>query len=82
MKNLRMHEKLNLGECVDVNRIGRSVGVGLFVLDSFETGVDYCDAANEAWIWSIGKHCITGVMMAAIDSRFYQNPQYECLWLR
>jgi hypothetical protein len=82
MKNLRMREKLDLGECLDVNKIGHSIGAGLFVLDTYQDGVDYCDAASDAWIWSIGKHVTTGVIMAAIDSRFYQNPQYECLWLR
>lgn len=82
MKNLRMREKLDLGECVDVNKIGRSIGVGLYVLDSYEEGKDYCDAANDCWIWSIGKSVATGQIMAAIDTRYYQNPLYECLWLR
>jgi len=82
MKNLRMREKLDLGECIDVNKIGHSIGAGLFVLDVYEDGTDYCDAANDQWIWSIGKHAVSGKIMAAIDTRFYQNPHYECLWLR
>lgn len=82
MKNLRMREKLDLGECIDVNKIGHSIGDGLFVLNSYQDGVDYCDAANEAWIWCIGKNIITGEILAAIDTRFYQNPHYNCLWLR
>lgn len=82
MKNLRMREKLDLGECIDVNKIGHSIVVGLFVLDGYVDGKDYCDAANEAWIWSIGKNIVTGQIMAATDSRFYQNPHYTALWLR
>lgn len=82
MKNLRMREKLDLGECIDVNKIGHSIGVGLFVLDEYHDGVDYCDAANDQWIWSIGKNAVSGTIVAAIDTRFYQNAQYECLWLR
>lgn len=82
MKNLRMREKLDLGECIDVNKIGHSIGTGLFVLDSYEDGKDYCDASSDAWIWSIGRHISSGVVIASIDSRFYQNPQYVCLWLR
>jgi hypothetical protein len=81
MNNLRMREKLDLGECLDVNRIGRVLGGGLFVLYAYTDGVDYCDAANEAWIWSIGK-AIDGTIVAAIDTRFYQNEAYTCLWLR
>lgn len=82
MKNLRMCEKLDLGECIDVNQIGRAAGPGVFVLSSYEGGVDYCDAANDQWIWSIGKDILTGEILAATDTRFYQHPQYECLWLR
>jgi hypothetical protein len=77
-----MHEKLNLGECLDVNAIGRPIGGGLFELDSCQMDVDYCDAATEQWIWSIGKSLADGTIVASIDGRFYQNPQYECLWLR
>lgn len=82
MKNLRMKEKLDVGECLDVNAIGHSIGAGMYVLDSYEAGKDYCDAASEAWIWSIGRHAVSGKVFAAIDARFYQNPRYECLWLR
>jgi hypothetical protein len=82
MKNLRMREKLDLGECIDVNRIGRSLGDGLFVLNSFEPGVDYCDAANDHWIWSIGKSLADGTIVASTSDQFYKNPEYECLWLR
>lgn len=82
MKNLRMHEKLNLGECVDVNQIGRPLGKGLFELRQYEDGTDYCDAVGEEWIWSIGRHAVDGTIVASIDTRFYDNPLYECLWLR
>jgi hypothetical protein len=82
MKNLRMREKLDLGECVDVNKIGRVDGPGVFVLTRYVDGVDYCDAANDQWIWSIGKDVDTGEIVAATDTRFYQHPQYVCLWLR
>ena len=82
MKNLRMREKLDLGECLDVNKIGRSIGHGLFILTSYEDGVDYCDAAHDQWIWSIGKDRATGEIVASSDTRFYQHPEYECLWLR
>ena len=82
MKNLRMREKLDLGECLDVNKIGRPVGHGVFVLARYEDGKDYCDAANEQWIWSIGRDVLNGEIIAAVDTRFYQHPQYTCLWLR
>jgi hypothetical protein len=82
MSNLRMQEKLELGECIDVNAIGHSIGAGLYVLDRYEDGKDYCDAASELWIWSIGKNKASGKIFAAIDTRFHQNPYHDCLWLR
>jgi hypothetical protein len=82
MTNLRMQEKLDLGECLDVNTIGRVDSPGVFVLAHYEDNIDYCDAANEQWIWSIGKDTRTGEIVAATDTRFYQHPQYNCLWLR
>lgn len=82
MSNLRMREKLDAGECIDVNTIGRSIGSGVFVLKSYVDGVDYCDAANDQWIWSIGKDLLTNEILASTDTRFYQHPQYNCLWLR
>jgi hypothetical protein len=82
MNNLRMREKLDLGECLDVNKIGHAIGNGRFVLDRYEDGVDYCDAATEQWIWSIGRRVLDGVIVAAIDTSMYLNPAYECIWLR
>jgi hypothetical protein len=32
-------------------------------------------------IWSIGRRA-DGCYFAAPDSRFYQNPRFECVWLR
>lgn len=82
MKNLRMCEKLNLGECIDVRQIGREIGNGLFVLDEYKDGVDYCDAQTEQWIWSIGKRIEDDVIVASLDTSLYMNPQFVCVWLR
>jgi len=43
---------------------------------------DFCDAKEEAWIWSIGRHRQTGEIHASKQGDLYENPAYECLWLR
>lgn len=82
MKNLRMCEKLNLGECLNVREIGHEISQGFFELDRYEDGVDYCDALTEQWVWSIGRRVEDGVIVASLDTSLYMNPQFVCLWLR
>ena len=93
MTNLRMKEALEAGECVDVSAC-EEVEPGVFELrgDARESaedsvgaqgwGVDFCVASREAWIWSIGKRRSDGAVLASTDARFYQHPDFECLWLR
>ena len=81
MRNQAMRRKLDKAEAVDVSKCERD-GSGNYILESFTEGVDYCDAAIEVWIWSIGKHIETGKILASPDGRFYKNPAYTCLWLR
>lgn len=82
MINLRMAEKLKQEKCIDVLTIGKEIESGLYELNDFEEDVDYCDAKKELWIWSIGKRYSDNKIYAATDGRFYQNKNYECLWLR
>ena len=82
MINLAMERKMKKGECIDVRTIGEDLGEGRFKLRSFDEDKDYCDAEYEQWIWSIGKHLTTGDIIASYSAEFYQNPEYECLWLR
>lgn len=72
------------GDTLDVRAIGRAARgrPGEFILDTFAEGIDYADVDNGAWIHSIGRHKKTGKIYASIYSNFYQNPDYECLWLR
>lgn len=80
--NMRMQEKLDSNECIDVLKIGREISPGLYLLSHFVEDVDYADIQKEAWIWSIGRNVKTGEIHAATSSQFYLNPNYECLWLR
>lgn len=82
MINQRMQEKLEKGEALDVLKIGREIKPGLYALDQFQADVDYCDAKHEIWIWSIGRNKATWEILASTSSEFYQNPQFDCLWLR
>jgi len=82
VNNVRMQEKLEARECLDVRVIGEEIMPGVFLLHDFITEVDYADAQNEAYIWSIGRHRETGEIHASTRGEFYQNPLYDCLWLR
>jgi hypothetical protein len=48
----------------------------------FVEGKDYCNAATEAWIWSIGVHRETGRVWALQRGSKYRNPAFVCIWLR
>ena len=84
MENRAMERKLDTGDALDVNVIGNKHAgfAGVWRIEKYLEGMDYCDAEGEQWIWSIGKHKQTGEIFAATDNRFYQNPLFECLWLR
>jgi hypothetical protein len=80
MRNNAMRQKLTAHEAIDVSDFPKKEGV--YVLPHFTEGKDYCDAQTEQWIWSIGRNLKDGTILASTDSRFYQNPEFECLWLR
>ncbi len=48
----------------------------------FAEDTDYCNAATEAWIWSIGVHRETGRVWASHSASKYRNPAFVCIWLR
>lgn len=76
----RMLEKIERGEAIDLSRNERE-GDDI-VLDRVVDGMDYCLFDTEDWIWSIGRRKSDGVILASTSAKFYQNPDYECLWLR
>jgi hypothetical protein len=82
MENLAMKQMLANGDCINVRAIGKEIFPGLYELNSFTDNIDYCDAERELWIWSIGKDKTSGRIVASTDGRFFQNPEFECLWLR
>jgi hypothetical protein len=51
------------------------------VLPSFKERIDYRNVRTREPIQSIGRHKKTDQIRAAYDTRFYQNPDYDCLWL-
>ncbi len=85
MENEVMKDLLRKGECVDVGAHGLPVegfeGT-VWELPFFRDGAEYCYAAKEQWVWSIGKRRTDGRIFASLDTRFYGNPMFECLWLR
>lgn len=81
MTNASMLRKLEAGKCVDVSECKRTFE-GDYILDGVEDGADYCDAKAEQWIWSIGRRRNDGIILASTTSKFYGNPDFECIWLR
>jgi len=81
MHNKRMQEKILRGDAIDLSGCKRTPE-GYYILTHFVEDVDYCDKQTEQWIWSIGRHNQTGEILASIDTAFYNNPTYTCLWLR
>lgn len=86
MMNLAMKEALEKKEAVDLNKVAVALSGGAldgcWRLERLHGDVDYCDPSTERWVGSIGRHNISGELHAAPDARFYQHPDYECVWLR
>lgn len=86
MVNRAMSRMLAVGEAVDLYSEGKLVlgTVGsptIFQIEQFRDGIDYCYSISEQWVHSIGKGK-DGRIFVAFDNRFYQNPDFECLFLR
>ena len=78
-----MQEKLENGEAIDLSNCekeGRYYVVPEELWDN--SGVDYCDSVRECYIWSIGRRYNDGKIIASSASDLYQNPDFECIWLR
>jgi hypothetical protein len=82
MNNLAMEQRLKAGTALSVLVEGREIQTGLYELRRFVEDRDYCDPKRETWIWSIGRNFLTGKIVAATDVRFYDDPTWECLFVR
>lgn len=67
---------------IDVRREGFQISDGIFHLNRFVEGADYADFLNQRRIWSIGRNVHDGRIEAALDTRYYGDPNWECLFLR
>lgn len=89
--NRAMARKLEKGEAIDISACARTKG-GDYVLERFKDDVDYCDAAQEAWVWSIGqllepvdtemangdrRELPTGTYLARLDSAHYSAEESQ-----
>ena len=81
IRNTWMKNALRSGDAVDVRMMGVEVEPGVFRLTEFIPDVTYVDGEDEAFIQSIGKDNESGEILAATDGRFYQNDDYECVYL-
>jgi hypothetical protein len=81
LMNYRMKEHVASGRAIDLSKNERTKD-GDYIITTFVDDSDYCDAEKEEWIWSIGQHKTHKFILASTSSKFYQNPDYDCLWLR
>jgi hypothetical protein len=86
IRHRAMREKLQRQDALDVSKCERNAD-GDYILPvdlqpNREDPKDYCDAEAELWIHSIGKNKTTGEVVASVTGRFYQNPGWECVWLK
>jgi len=82
MENLAMQRALQTGDALSVLTEGIELPSGMYQLRRFIEGKDYCDPKRERWIWSIGKRYSDNAILAATDSRFYNDRNHDCLFLR
>lgn len=78
---MRMVDKVNDGEAVDLS-LRPKLGDHYIMAAPPSDGVDYCDLKLGKWIWSIGRRKADGMIIASLTGDLYQNPEFECLWLR
>ncbi|HEY1900753.1 MAG TPA: hypothetical protein VGG49_13275 [Steroidobacteraceae bacterium] len=92
MNNKAMERKLQDGNAIDIAGCERT-SVGDYVLDRlFKDDIDYCDAAREEWVWSIGKTLVPlpavmadgtrrvlppGTFLASMSARHYSAGESE-----
>ena len=81
MQNKAMARKLRKGEAVDTSNCP-ATKEGYYMPDDFFEDKDYCNAAKEVWIWSIGVSYATRQVLASTSSNLYQHPEFECIFLR
>lgn len=81
LRNKSMLKMLRRGEAIDLKDAQQSEQ-GTLLVENFVDGKDYCDSRTERWVQSIGRSKRTGEALAAFDTRFYQHPDFECIWLR
>ena len=82
MQNLAMLDRLNKGIALSVLVEGRKIDDSMYELKRFIENKDYCDPKSERWVWSVGQRFSDNKIFAATDARFYENPNYSCLFLR
>lgn len=82
VQNPIVRKNLNSGNLIDVNDIGYEVENGVFKLNKFIKDSNYFDSVNNRNIFSIGRSLSTGEIFASYDTRYYNNDDYDTLYLR
>lgn len=77
-----MARQIASGQAIDLSRYPRTAE-GEYIMSYLPSKNNtYCDSHNKTWIWSIGQHKETKQILASTNpSRFYNKPDYECMWL-
>lgn len=80
-----MKDKVKCGEAIDISECPKWMDSFYDVTSVYrgpDSDVDYCDVKKQVWIWSIGRHKVTGKLYASTNTVFYMNDGFECVWLR
>ena len=80
--NHAMKRKIESGTCIDVSKFTREGDDYIIPKGVYNSDTDWCNAETEQWIWSIGRRVSDGVVIASHSTKFYQNPDFVCLFLR
>jgi hypothetical protein len=79
--NLRAQEKIASGEAMDLSDFPQIDG-DYVITNNFVDDIDYYVTAEDDWIRSIGRRKSDGVILASTSAKFYQHPDFDCIWLR
>jgi len=83
MINKSMEEMLKTGEALDLSKYPKNQEGDAILPPTLNIeGMELCYADTERWVWSVGRNPKTGEVLASTSSKFYEDPSFECLWLR
>lgn len=79
---VEMRQEMPTQRVIDVRRAGFQIVEGVFRLQRYVPDAVYVDAINNRQVGSIGRNVFDNRIEAAIDSRYSNDPNWDCLFSR